>query len=136
MKTFIIALLIMALVLCFVIWNSISITKKIDALLKLAQSFPDNAEAFESHSTAIAADVEKFYALWDKTITRLAYTSGYENLNRADAAVILLYAGYQNRCATDFVNARYDFIDALSRLRELERLRIPLKLPAKEKAVA
>lgn len=126
MKTFFTALVLMALVIGFVIWNAFSITGKIDELLLLAESFPKNAEDFEAKHDVLFHDVEKFYALWDKAIPRLAFTSGYDNLNRADSAAILLYASYQNRCAADFVAARYDFYDALSRLRELESFRLLL----------
>ena len=122
MKTFLTSLLLMVLVVTFAAMNTVIVTRKTDELLAIADRFPTDAEQFEAVKESIAADVSAFNELWNSALPFLAYTANYENLNRADEAAILLYASYQNHCAADFVAARYDFIDALRRLRSLQTI--------------
>ena len=122
MKTFVIALLLMGIIFVFVCYNSLTILHKTDILLTMAENFPANAAEFEEKKRTIAHEVESFSILWDSSVPMLTYTSGYENLNRADEAAILLYAAFLNDCAADFVAARYDFCDAMRRLRSFEKI--------------
>ena len=122
MKTFLTALLLMGIVAVFACCNSLTILRETDRLLTMAENFPANAAEFEEKKGEIGQAVEDFSLLWDRSMPMLAYTSGYENLNRADEAAILLYAAFVNDCGADFVAARHDFCDALRRLQSLEKI--------------
>ena len=122
MKTFLAALLLMAVIVSFSALNTALVLKKTDELLELAESFPMNDMEFEAKKKELSEKVTDFAALWSKAIPFLAYTSNYQNLNRADEAVTLLFAGFQSNSAADFIAARYDFLDAMRRLRGLEAL--------------
>ena len=122
MKTFLAALLLMAVIVGFAALNTILVIKKTDELLGIAESFPANDIQFEAKKNDLSEKVTDFATLWSKAIPFLAYTSNYQNLNRADEAVTLLYASFQSDPAADFIAARYDFLDAMRRLRSLEAI--------------
>ena len=120
MKTFITALLIMAVVLTFVICNTVYITGKIDAMLTLAESLPADADAFDADYDNTKQVVEQLWEMWDSSIDAIAFTAGYDNINRADDAITTLCISYQNQNGDDFSVARQSFCDSIKRLRKLE----------------
>jgi len=120
MKTFITALLIMAVVLTFVICNTVYITGKIDAMLDIAESLPADADAFDADYNSTKEAVERLWQMWDHTIDAIAFTSGYDNINRADDAITTLCISYRNQNGDDFSVARQSFCDSMKRLRKLE----------------
>ena len=120
MKTFIASIAIIMAVLTFVICNAAIVTGKIDELLTIAEALPADADAFDEAYDALAGEMERLRALWDKTMPFLAVTVGYDNLNRADEAFVSLYVNYENRNGDDFTVARMHFCDGLRRLRMLE----------------
>ncbi len=119
MKTFLTALILFALIVGFVIWNTLDLQKTFQELLTLTESLPFEAEDFKKDA-ATKETVDKLYRLWDKKFNRIAFTSGYENCNRADEALGSLFIHYQNDNAEDFTHARLMFWDSLRRLKMLE----------------
>lgn len=119
MKTFLVSLVLTAAVLTFVICNSLYIGGKIEELLAIAEELPADADAFEADAAA-EEKMEQLWTLWDESFERIAFTSGYENLNRADDAILTMYISFQNRNADDFTIARMTFCDGLKRLKMLE----------------
>ncbi len=119
MKTFLAAVTILAAVISFTVWNAIDLQKTFEEMLTLAQSLPFEAEDFKrDRETEITVD--KLYRLWDKNFNRIAFTSGYENCNRADEAISALFIHYKNGNASDFTHARLVFWDSICRLKMLE----------------
>ena len=123
MKTFIIALIILAAVIGFIIWNTLDLQKTFDEMLSLAEALPCEAHDFKQNAET-QATVDKLCQLWDKQFNRIAFTSGYENCNRADEAIAALFVHYRNNNAADFTHARLVFWDSLRRLRMLESFHI------------
>lgn len=120
MKTFIVALLLFGTVLTFVICNAFYIGKKIDSLLEIAESLPADASTFEAEYAEIETDIARLWQIWDESFNRIAFTTGYDNINRADDALLSLYVSFQNGNADDFTVARMTFCDGLKRLKMLE----------------
>ncbi len=120
MKTFLVSLVLTAAVLTFVICNSLYIGGKIEELLAIAEELPADADAFEADAAAAEEKMEQLWTLWDESFARIAFTSGYENINRADDAILTMYISFQNRNADDFTIARMTFCDGLKRLKMLE----------------
>lgn len=119
MKTFFAALVIFALVLGFVIWNAVDLQKTFGEMLTLTEALPFEAADFKQ-TPETQEIVDKLYRLWDKKFARIAFTSGYENCNRADEAIGALFLHYHNNNAADFTHARLMFWDSLRRLKMLE----------------
>lgn len=120
MKTFITSLLIMAVVLTFVICNTVYITRKIDAMLDIAESLPADADAFDADYDNTKQVVERLWEMWDSNIDAIAFTAGYDNINRADDAITTLCISCRNQNGDDFSVARQSFCDSIKRLRKLE----------------
>ena len=120
MKTFIVSLILASLAFGFVVWNSVCISAKLDNLLELAEALPADADAFDENDPATKEHMEALWQLWDKNFNRIAFTSGYENIDRADDAAVTMYVSFQNGSADDFTIARQAFCDGIERLKTLE----------------
>ena len=119
MKTFLAALVLFALIVGFVVWNTIDLQKTFQELLTLTEALPFEAEDFRKDAQT-QETVENLYRLWDKKFSRIAFTGGYENCNRADEALGSLFIHFQNDNAEDFTHARLMLWDSLRRLKMLE----------------
>ena len=120
MKTFIAALLLVSIVLTFVLCNMFYICGKIDEMLAIVETFPTDDAAFEAEYDTLREPMEKLWTVWDSNFNRIASTTGYENINRADDAIIMLYTSYQNRDGNNFSLACLTFTDSIKRLKALE----------------
>lgn len=123
MKSFIVALALALAVIAFVIFNMTALCGKIDALLDLTASLPRSQAQFDAQKDEIGHSVDALWQAWDRAVPRIALTAGYENVNRADEAVISLYNAFQNNDGDDFSLAVLSLEDGLRRLRELESFR-------------
>ncbi len=119
MKSFMIALVLLVLVIGFIVWNAIDLQKTFDEMLVIVESLPFEAKEFKKDAETEHA-VEELYRLWDKNFARIAFTSGYDNCNRADEALGSLFIHFKNDNASDFTHARLMFWDSLRRLKMLE----------------
>lgn len=119
MKTFFVALGILTVVTGFVIWNTIDLQKTFREMLTLTEALPTESADFKKDA-ATEAVMNRLWTLWDKKFTRIVFTSGYENCNRADEAIAALYVHFKNGNADDFTHARLLFWDSLLRLKMLE----------------
>ena len=119
MKTFLAALVLFALIVGFVVWNTVDLQKTFQELLTLTESLPFEAQDFRKDAKT-QETVERLYRLWDQKFDRIAFTSGYDNCNRADEALGSLFIHFQNDNAEDFTHARLIFWDSLRRLKMLE----------------
>ena len=91
MKTFICALAIVCILTGVVVLNMLSINRTVDEMLDIASSVPERDGDIADDFSDVAEKVEKLWELWDKKITKLAYTVGYDDINRADDAMSELY---------------------------------------------
>ncbi len=119
MKTFILALLLLALVIGFVIWNTVSLSKTLDELTSLILSLPETADRFTENKET-EAQIDEIYALWRRSFFRLTLTGAYENINRADEAIGSLYIHCKNGSGEEFAHARRMALDSLKNISQLE----------------
>lgn len=124
MKTFICALVIVFALCGCVVLNMISINKTIDEMLDIACSVPERDSDISEDFSDISESVEKLWELWDKKIAKLAFTVGYDDINRADDAMSELYTSYITKTKDSFITARMKFIDAIRRIRQMENFNL------------
>lgn len=120
MKTFICALVIVCILTGVVVLNMLSINRTVDEMLDIASSVPENDDDIADDFSDVAEKIEKLWELWDKKITKLAYTVGYDDINRADDAMCELYTSYVTKSKDSFITARLKFIDAVRRIKQME----------------
>jgi len=120
MKTFVVAILLISAVFTFVLCNAYYIGGKIDALLEIAETLPADARAFEADYAKTEETINRLWQMWNESFNRIAFTTGYENINRADDALLSMYVSYQNGNGDDFAVAKMTFCDGLKRLKMLE----------------
>lgn len=120
MKTFICALAIVCILTGIVVLNMLSINRTVDEMLDIAASVPERDGDIADDFSDVAEKVEKLRKLWDKKITKLAYTVGYDDINRADDAMSELYTSYLTKSKDSFITARLKFIDAMRRIKQME----------------
>lgn len=120
MRTFIVSLVILTLIAVLVIWNAVYIGSTADALLTLAESLPADKDAFERGGEDAALIMDSLYRLWDDRFPRLSFIVGYDNINRADDAVLQMRVCFDNDNADDFCVVQAIFCDGIRRLQSLE----------------
>lgn len=124
MKSFVTALILLALVVAFVICNTLYMTDITNKMMSLAEKLPETVEDFENSADEYTATMDELYQLWNDHVNIIAYTVGYTHIDRADEAVVELYHFFQGESWQDVVTCRARCIDALSRLHKLESLHI------------
>lgn len=124
MKTFICALAVVCILTGAVVLNMLSINRSVDEMLDIASSVPGHDGDIADDFSDVAEKVEKLWKLWDKKITKLAYTVGYDDINRADDAMSELYTSYITKSKEGFITARLKFIDAVRRIKQMENFNL------------
>ena len=94
--------------------------RKIDALASMTEALPTTAELRVEDMKAVSAQAEAIADYWSDAVQYFSYVCGYAVLNRADEAVWDLYAAVRAEDFAAAVIARYQMLDALRRMRELE----------------
>ena len=93
-------------------------------MLDIACSVPERGSDISEDFSDISESVEKLWELWDKKIAKLAFTVGYDDINRADDAMSELYTSYITKTKDSFITARMKFIDAIRRIRQMENFNL------------
>ena len=95
-------------------------TGMIDALYELAEGLPECTEAYAASNADCRERVEDIGSRWSEAVVYFSYVCAYPALNRADEAVWDLYAAVRAGDYPAAAAARYQLLDALRRMRELE----------------
>lgn len=120
MKSFVVALILIASVFTFVILNSFYTISAIDEMLALSENLPKTAEDFHRNRDTAAPVVAQLSTFWDQKFPFIVFMSGYGNIDRCDAAIRTLAVHFQNGNTSDYLVALSEFRDGLKRLRILE----------------
>ena len=120
MKTFIAAIVLLAITAALIVSNVIFVNRTTDKMLSLCDVFPADVGDFDERYEEISTAAEKIFVLWDKCFERFSLTIGFDNIDRVDDAVAELYAAAKNRDGEAFIPAAIKFGDSLRRLRRLE----------------
>lgn len=120
MKTFIAAIVLLALTAGLTTWNAVYINETSGQMLDHAASFPQTVDEFEENYSEISDAAEAIFSLWDKSFGRLSAVISFDNIDRVDDAVTELCSAARNHNGESFLPAAMKFRDALSRLKKLE----------------
>ncbi|MBQ9510653.1 MAG: DUF4363 family protein [Clostridia bacterium] len=120
MKTFIAAIVLLAVTAALIIWNAAYINKIAEQMLLQSECFPHTVKEFDENHEEISAAADAIFSLWDECFGRLSATISFENIDRVDDAVAELYSAAKNHDGEAFIPAAIKFSDALRRLKRLE----------------
>ncbi|MBQ8404758.1 MAG: hypothetical protein IJX55_10130 [Clostridia bacterium] len=123
MKTFIVALIIFALLCGAIFGVSSFVLGRISELSGLALALAEDEAEFFPPSERLLSGTEEFFALWDKSMRVFPYIMGYEMLDRADEAALSLRSYAKSGERAEFLAAKMRFLDSVERLRELFSVR-------------
>ncbi len=122
MKSVIAAAVLFVLLLSSACIGSACIVRETEELIVRTVSFPEDAEVMAEQERETAEKAEALSARWREVFPYFAFVTGYTALNRTDDAVIELYGAVRSGAYSDAVIARAKLLDALYRMRDLERL--------------
>ena len=117
MRSIRISLILLILVLGFAVWNCLFLQKHLTELTSLTQALRADGDLSGQEET-----VEKIGKEWDRYFPYMTYVASYQELNRADDAVLELTAAFRDEQYEDAAAARGKLLDAIRRLAELEGL--------------
>ncbi len=122
MKSVITAAVLMICSIVGCLYLSSTVSGRVEVLYKMTEALPQNLTAYKDHSAVHMTAAEDIGTYWSDTVTLFSYVCGYTALNRADEAVWTLYAAMRAEDYASAIIARYQLLDALRRIRELERI--------------
>ncbi|MBR5869816.1 MAG: hypothetical protein IKZ09_02155 [Clostridia bacterium] len=120
MKSVIAAAVLFVCVIGLCLFLSAETCRRIDDLSSLTEKLPTTADLLTEDEKAVSAQAEAIAEYWADAVRYFSYVCGYAVLNRADEAVWDLYAAVRAKDYAAAVIARYQMLDALRRMRELE----------------
>ena len=122
MKTVIAAAVLFVLCVGVCLFFSTVTASRIDALQAITENLPKTQEQYRANKESIAESVSVLAEDWSGAVTYFSYVCGYAALNRADEAIWNLYAAIEAEDYASAIIARYQLLDALRRMRELEEI--------------
>ena len=122
MKTVIAASVLLAVSVMICIGTSMRSVSLIDELYRLTESLPTETAEYEAEPGSREQISDTIGETWSDAVGYFSYVYGYNVLNRADEAVWNLYAAVDTGDYSTAVTARYQLLDALRRMRELEEI--------------
>jgi len=117
MRSFVSAIVILALTLGVVIVNMLYVGQILGELEDIISSLPDDKKAFVSGG--FEEEIEKLWEIWDEGVGIIALTTGYPDIDRADDAIIEAVQSYRNGDMEGFLTARIRAGDAVARMKKL-----------------
>lgn len=122
MKSVIAAAVLLILTVVFCLSAAARTVSEIDRLYAMTEQMPVIAEVCLTDTERVRACADRIAADWSRAVSYFSYVCGYNVLNRADEAVWNLYAAVGAGDYASAIQARYQLLDALRRMRELERI--------------
>lgn len=120
MKSVIVSAVLLAFLAGFCLFVKSHTVARIDVLYCMTASLPTEPAAYQRSPDAHRATAKSLGDDWSDAVGYFSYVCGYNTLNRADEAVWNLYAALESGDYHAAVAARYQLLDALRRMRELE----------------
>ena len=122
MKSVIAAAILLVIAIGICIFFSAVTVSKIDTLKQMTERLPQTPEQYMTHAESASNTVSSLAEYWSDAVSYFSYVCGYTALNRADEAVWNLYAAVQGKDYASAIIAKYQLLDALRRMRELEEV--------------
>ena len=120
MKSVVMSAVLLVSIVGFCVFVKLHTVRTVDMLYAMTEALPTETASFEAHAADCREQAEMLGACWSDAVGYFSYVCGYNALNRADEAVWNLYAAVGCGDYQTAVAARYQLLDALRRMRELE----------------
>ncbi len=120
MKSVILSAVLVVLLIGFCLFVNAHTLARMDALYEMTESLPTQPDGYQSEKERYDHTVQALCDNWSDAVGYFSYVCGYNVLNRADEAVWNLYAAVRAEDYSTAIAARYQLLDALRRMRELE----------------
>ena len=124
MKSVILSAVLLIALTVFCLFVKTHTVEQVDALYRLTESLPTDPAVYESTPDRYRSTAAALGDDWSEAVGYFSYVCGYNALNRADEAVWNLYAAVESGDYPSAIAARYQLLDALRRMRELEAVSI------------
>lgn len=122
MKNVIFAAVLFVLLISLSLFSGAAIIKETESLLIITVSIPEDVAGMENRAEQSAQAAEQLSLRWNRAFPYLTYVTGYTSLNRADDAVTELCSAIRTGSYAEAVTARAKLLDALYRMRALEKI--------------
>jgi len=120
MKSVVLSAVLLISIVGFCFFVKIHTVRTVDMLYELTEALPTNTANYEDNARMYREQAELLGQRWSDAVGYFSYVCGYNALNRADEAVWNLYAAVGCEDYPTAIAARYQLLDALRRMRELE----------------
>ena len=120
MKSVAVSALLLILAIGFCLFIKGRTENIVDTLYEMTETLPTDPVSYETASEKYRKAAEEIGAYWADAVGYFSYVCGYNALNRADEAIWNLYAAMEAGDYSSVISARYQLLDALRRMRELE----------------
>lgn len=117
MRSFVSAIIILAITLGIVTANMLYVGRILGDLENILDSLPSDADGFRDGS--FDEEIEALWEIWDEGVGIIALTTGYPDIDRADDAIIEAVQSYRNNDVSSFLTARIRASDAVARMKKL-----------------
>ena len=117
MKSFVSAIVILALTVGVVAANMLYVGRILGELEEILDGLPISADDFNADS--FGDEIEALWEKWDESVGIIALTTGYPDIDRADDAIIEAVQSYRNGDMDGFLTARIRASDAVARMKKL-----------------
>ncbi len=120
MKSVILSTVLLIAITVFCLFVKTHTLSLVDAMYRMTESLPTHPAEYQTTSDHYRVAVASLGEDWADAVVYFSYVCGYNALNRADEAVWNLYAAVESGDYPTAIAARYQLLDALRRMRELE----------------
>lgn len=120
MKSVVLSAVLLVSIIGFCMFVKMHTAHTVDMLYELTEALPTETAVYEERPQEYRGKAELLGKRWSDAVGYFSYVCGYNALNRADEAVWNLYAAVRCEDYPSAIAARYQLLDALRRMRELE----------------
>ena len=124
MKSVILSAVLLITLTVFCLFVKTNTLERVDALYELTAALPTEPAVYDGAHNGYREQAQALCEAWSDAVRYFSYVCSYNVLNRADEAVWNLYAAVESGDHPMAIAARYQLLDALRRMRELETVRI------------
>ena len=120
MKSVIVSAVMLLMAVIFCLFVKARTENIVDTLYAMTEELPTEPASYEIDAEKYRQKTEVIGKYWADAVGYFSYVCGYTALNRADEAIWDLYAAMEAEDYASAITARYQLLDALRRMRELE----------------
>ncbi len=120
MRTFILALTVLALILAALTLAGVYLTGKADALTEAAKALPEESASNSTQSSGFYTAARNFSEIWSSTKKTIHFIIGHKEADRIEETFIDLQVRYLLRDNAGYMSARAKLLHEIEQLAESE----------------